>query len=407
MAWLTDTLPVGVEFAGGLTSTYGTASYNVGTNSVYWYNGMIPPTGVASVSNTQTPRAVALMIDSAPVGGSISSVSMPDAPISLILDDGSIERVIGLNGGGFAFQYMWFNRFTPDPTVFPFGLNQIDVYFSSNSNAVVGSPIDLVVYQDLDGNPDNGAELLRTITTTIQTVPGLNSFDLSADPVVFSGPGDVFIGVIDRYVNSGVTPSSYPSAQDSTTSQQRSWIAAWQADPPDPALLPTDYLYDVIDNVSATLAGNWIIRGYGETIRPEVITVTFNVTVTAESGYVTNEADLNYEGDSFMADSMLMVVAPPDVMFTSNSPVTLGEMAVFTPTVTGTGPFDYLWEFGDSITSTMEVPTHTYEMTGTYMVTVTVTSDWGMDSYSAEFVVNAVPVPPLMEVYLPLVWKAP
>jgi hypothetical protein len=300
---------------------------------------------------------------------------------------------------------MWFNRFTPDPTVFPFGLNQIDVYFTTNSNAVVGSPIDLVVYQDLDGNPDNGAELLRTITTTIQTVPGLNSFDLSADPVVFSGPGDVFIGVIDRYVNSGVTPSSYPSAQDSTSSQLRSWIAAWQADPPDPALLPTDDLYTLIDAFG--LGGNWIIRGYGETIRPEVITVTFNVTVTAESGYVTNMADLTYNGDSFMADSMLMVVAPPDVMFTSNSPVTLGEVAVFTPTVTGTGPFDYLWEFGDSITSTMEVPTHTYEMTGTYMVTVTVTSDWGMDSYSAEFVVNAVPIPPLMEVYLPLVWKAP
>jgi PKD repeat protein len=98
------------------------------------------------------------------------------------------------------------------------------------------------------------------------------------------------------------------------------------------------------------------------------------------------------------------VGVPPQVTFTSNTPVTLGEVAVFTPTVTGTGPFEYLWDFGDIITSTLPSPTHTYGVTGTYTVTLIVTSDWGTDTFEAEFVVNA---PPLLDIYLPIVNKAP
>ena len=139
---------------------------------------------------------------------------------------------------------------------------------------------------------------------------------------------------------------------------------------------------------------------------PEVITVTFNVTVSAESGDVTNVVNLTYDGDSFMADSVLEAVVPPEVTFTSNTPVMLGEVAVITPTVTGTGPFEYLWDFGDDITSTLASPTHLYEAAGPFTVTVTVTSDWGTAFYASEFVV----LPPEENdffIYLPLVWKAP
>jgi PKD repeat protein len=83
---------------------------------------------------------------------------------------------------------------------------------------------------------------------------------------------------------------------------------------------------------------------------------------------------------------------PPEVTFVSNTPVTLGEVAVFTPTVTGTTPFEYLWDFGDGVTSTLESPTHLYAAAGTYTVTLTVTSDWGTDTYTAQFVV--IPVEP-------------
>lgn len=307
-AMLTDTLPLGVEFSGNLTATFGTAVYDEGANSIYWNNGVMPPLENKPQTKAQTPRSVALVVDSAPAGGAVAASNAPNAAVNLVLDDGTVERAIGLNSGTAAFQFLWFNRFTPAPSEFPFQLNQIDIFFTANSNAVVGDSIDLVVYQDLDGDPSNGADWLKTYPVTIQTVPGLNSYDISADPVLFSGPGDVFIGAIDRWVVSGVTPPNFPAAQDSTLSQGRSWVASWLADPPDPALLPSDDIYNLIDDFG--LGGNWVIRGYGETISfmPEVITITFDVTVTAGLGEeVANVANLVYNGDAFSAETTFRV----------------------------------------------------------------------------------------------------
>jgi PKD repeat protein len=333
-----------------------------------------------------------LTLDSVPAEGNITAISAPDAAISLVLDDGSVENAYGWNSTTSAYQFMWFNRFTPAATEFPFMLTQIGVYIPSWAYAAVGDEIDLVVYEDTDGNPANGGDWLKTIPVTLKTAPGYNVFDISTDAVVLNGPGDVFIGVIDRWVESGVTPRNWPAAIDETTDKGRSWSAGWSGDPPDPALLPTDDTYD-------TVAGNWAIRGYGETTIPATITVTFNVTVTAESGYITNTVSLKYGGDPFTADHLLHVGYPPEVTFTSNTPVMLGEAAVFTPTVTGTSPFEYLWNFGDTITSTLPSPTHTYEAANTYTVTLTVTSGWGTDTYAAAFMVKA-------DVYLPLMYRA-
>jgi PKD repeat protein len=74
--------------------------------------------------------------------------------------------------------------------------------------------------------------------------------------------------------------------------------------------------------------------------------------------------------------------------------------------VNGTGPFEYEWDFGDGVTSTLESPTHMYEWADTFTVTVTVTSDWGSFTLSDQFVVNA-PVENYEYIYLPLVGKGP
>ena len=293
------------------------------------------------------------------------------------------------------------NRFTPTADQFPFSLNQIQVGFSSLTGVQVGDQIELVVYENTSGNTDPavGSNLLATFPATVQALDAWNVYDLST-PVSFAGPGDVLIGVIALELPG--TPY-FPADIDTTVSQQRSWLGWWSVSPPPtPPTLPSDDTWMLIDGF---LPGNWLIRGYGDTVSE--IQVSFNVTVTAEAGTtITNTADLNYNGDMYMADSVFNVVAPPTAMFTSNSPIMLGDTAMFTPTVTGTGPFDYMWDFGDEITSTMEAPTHTYMMTGTYTVTLMVTSMYGMDSYSAEFVVNPAEMM-MYKIYLPTVARVP
>jgi hypothetical protein len=192
-----------------------------------------------------------------------------NAQITMTLDDGSAEDNLGVTQGdsGPSIQFIWFNRFTPNATDFPFNLNQIQVFFDGTANgASPGDAIDLVVYQDADANPANGAELLATYGTTVKVADGANwsVYDLNP-PLRVSGPGDVLIGVINRFVETGVTPESYPAALDLDASQGRSWIGWWEsADPPDPATLPSNAVFTDLD--SAGYPGNWMIRGFGETI---------------------------------------------------------------------------------------------------------------------------------------------
>lgn len=181
-------------------------------------------------------------------------------PIQLVLDDDTAETATGVIGAG-AKQFLWFNRFASPGQ---FRLEQVWVLFPPGANMTVGANVQLVVYHDPDGNPANGADLLATFDETIQVLDGItfSIYDLAPVVDVPSG-GDVLIGVIDRFVQSGVTPPTFPAAIDITASQQRSWIVGWIADPPASPTLPSDGSMFLIDDLLPSIAGNWMIRGFG------------------------------------------------------------------------------------------------------------------------------------------------
>jgi subtilisin family serine protease len=145
-------------------------------------------------------------------------------------------------------------------------LEQIQVFFDGTAQgASQGDAIDLVVYTDVDADPANGATWLATHNETVKVADGISWSVYDLDPAVtISSPGDVLIGVINRFVSSGTTPENYPAALDESASQGRSWIGWWNnSDPPDPAVLPPDGTLGLVDTHG--LAGNWMIRGYGQT----------------------------------------------------------------------------------------------------------------------------------------------
>jgi len=229
------------------------------------------PGSAQMADNDPVPgRPVELKLESQPVINSVQAPmagpSSPDADVSLVLDDAGLEAAFGVNDSNYAYQFIWLNRFTPNPANYPFVLDEIWVMFSDNAgtwDVDVGDAGDIVVYQDADGNPINGATHLATINETIQAVSGTtwSKYNLST-PINLNGPGDVLIAVIDRFVESGVTPKTYMATIDQTSSQNRSYIGWWNADPPNPANLPPDNTFVLMDGDNA---GNWLIRGYGET----------------------------------------------------------------------------------------------------------------------------------------------
>ena len=197
--------------------------------------------------------------------------SVPAAPpqvesdVNLELDDGSAETFLGVNDGVSGVQFTWLNRFTPSPADFPFDLTQISVLFGFNG-VPVGGAVDLLVFEDTDGDGDpSDATLLAVINETVQFADGTTWSDYTlASPIRLDGPGDVVIGVINRYQDT--TFLDFPAGLDTNNSQMRSWAGWWSAHPPDPTVTwPPDASWGIIDVITGgAYAGNWAVRAYGD-----------------------------------------------------------------------------------------------------------------------------------------------
>ncbi len=194
-----------------------------------------------------------------------ATVPAKQSPIVLALDDGSREADVGFTDA-VAFQFLWFNRFdSPASSGRPFDLEEIQVLFPPGPDVVPGAAVQLVVLTDADGDPTTGAVLAAAFDEVIQVADGTTFSVYPVDPPVRlpAGSGDILVGVVNRFVVSGVSPSSRPAALDTTASAGRSWFALWTGDPPDPPSLPSD---DVLARIDTIEPGNWMIRAAGSLV---------------------------------------------------------------------------------------------------------------------------------------------
>ena len=184
------------------------------------------------------------------------------AQVELVLDDGVAEGRFGV-GTANARQFLWFNHFSPGLDL---ELEEIWVLFPGGGEVLVGDAIDLVVYRDPDGDPTNGATLLATVGETVRHADGTTFSIYELAPGIVTGGDDVYLGVIPRFIESGISPPTLPATLDQSASQMRSWVAVWSGDPPgDPHLPPDGQIHRIDDFVP----GNWMIRGLG---RPRGVT---------------------------------------------------------------------------------------------------------------------------------------
>lgn len=200
-----------------------------------------------------------------------ASPPLPDPgtfPIQLVIDDGVAEGVFGFAGAN-ARQFLWLNRFANPGS---FLLHEIWVLIPSGTNASVGETLQLVVYLDDDGDPANGAQLLGTYDVTIQAVDGVTFSVFPLSPrITIPDSGDILIGAVNRYFQTGVDPPpTQPAALDTTASQNRSYFALWAGDAPDPPDLASATVVDVLDGA---VAGNFLIRGFGTRLPPPLTDV--------------------------------------------------------------------------------------------------------------------------------------
>ena len=239
--------PVKVNNSGAASGTFTTTESSL---------GFIP--GMPDTSSTATLTDLFSL-----AGPAVEKVAGPYTPgdVNLVIDDGTAENSIGLTAGG---DFIWLNRFTPAASSYPFTLNSVSLIFPDTTPN--SSAMELVVYEDADGNPANGATFKYSQNVTVLNNDGTtwNVYNLTT-PVQLNGPaGDVLIGVVNR----GATAAGqYPASIDqSSTLQRRSWIGMYTGAVPDPPTLPANSEFGIIDDLGgSTLAGNWMVRGTGST----------------------------------------------------------------------------------------------------------------------------------------------
>jgi len=212
-------------------------------------------------------------LSSRPVVNPPAVAELPGDPVNLILDDGVPENSIGLNSSTNATQFMWFNRFSPPE--FPLEVARIDVYFVSGTgtNVPLGGAIDLVVYAGGDTPCTTGPTFLGGQADTIAVLDAFDQYTLTTPVQIASGPS-VMLGVVGRWVVSGVTALTWPAAIDTTATQVRSFVASYSADPPSPPTLPSDGLCETINSFG--FPGNWLIRGAGTVVPVELMRLTID-----------------------------------------------------------------------------------------------------------------------------------
>jgi hypothetical protein len=186
-------------------------------------------------------------------------------PSQLVLDDNSAESAVGLFGKN-SRQFLWFNRFAAAGVE----LQEIWVFFPAGEGVSAGDDVQLVVYDDDDGDPTNGATLVLSLDVTVQVADGIQFSVYPIAPLQIEG--EALIGVVPRFIVSGVTPPVAPAALDTTASQGRSYFAFWLGDPPALPELPPDDEIVLADDLLA-FGGNWTIRAFGTAITAPIVAI--------------------------------------------------------------------------------------------------------------------------------------
>ncbi|MCG3212506.1 MAG: hypothetical protein FOGNACKC_06176 [Anaerolineae bacterium] len=108
----------------------------------------------------------------------------------------------------------------------------------------------------------------------------------------------------------------------------------------------------------------------------------YTVTLSAGDGVLTNT----------LAKPGYITVTQPVIADFFAAPLSGAAPLTVTFSNISTGATGYLWDFGDSITSTVISPTHTYQTMGEYTVVLTATNPTGTDVASQTITITGAPV---------------
>lgn len=113
-------------------------------------------------------------------------------------------------------------------------------------------------------------------------------------------------------------------------------------------------------------------------------------TYSASGDYIVSVLVTDAAGNTVTATDTIRVVIQPLAAFTLNQ--TDLTVALTNMSKQGFGNLTYLWDFGDSSSSTVENPSHTYSTAGTYTITLVTTDSIGNEVTANQVITVSSPI---------------
>lgn len=150
-----------------------------------------------------------------------------------------------------------------------------------------------------------------------------------------------------------------------------------------PAAFCEDHPFDMeLVSTDTTLQGSFMLNRSGSSLSTRYQgmgphTATLNIPVDYYLEYVY------FNAFTYVADSALLLTGDKldaDFSLVQSGGLTYNFQDQSTPT-----PSQWFWDFGDGNTSTDQNPTHTFSANGSYQISLTITTDCGLDSTTTTF----------------------
>lgn len=124
--------------------------------------------------------------------------------------------------------------------------------------------------------------------------------------------------------------------------------------------------------------GNTERNYYSSVTHTYVVPQTASVTLTVANAYGCTK--------TIKKDNLIKILPAISAAFSASKTFLcrVTDAVQFNNTSFGPGTITYLWDFGDGTTSTLATPSHTFNLKGTYTVTLTVTSSEGCTAASTQ-----------------------
>jgi len=149
-------------------------------------------------------------------------------------------------------------------------------------------------------------------------------------------------------------------------------------------------------------AGGTVDAGSSTTIQ---ITYTAPLTTGVYTTVLRLDSNDPLSPSVELAVELAVVEACVPAAITAITPTVAGCTVGWAAALAGDPPFSYLWAFGDGLTSTAAMPTHTYALSGIYSGTLEVANCGGVATQGFVVTVECAGPPPSFAIYLPLVGK--